>query len=99
MISRQLFEILGISLLGIGVLLVIVRVLIPTLGRPDKVPARSFFETIDKIILFAFVLGLVGIMIYALLQVSDRASAADAKASEATGKLSLLQSTNQLLTE
>ena len=96
MATHQAIEIAGIGLLGIGLLLVVVRLLLPRLGKPEITPGRQFFETIDKIILFAFILGLVGVMTYAILLVNDLAADANEKANELKGKLVTLEVTDKV---
>jgi|ERR1041384_1207741 hypothetical protein len=65
----RIMQVAGLAGLVIGMFLLIARTALKTLPRPTKVPAASFFRTIDKIILFSFILSLVGLITYLFLEV------------------------------
>jgi hypothetical protein len=61
-------KIAGIGGLAIGSLLLIFRTVLKTVPPPKKVLAPAYFKMIDKIILYTFILALVGVGCYVFLE-------------------------------
>jgi len=64
----------GIGGLGLGVFLIIIRTAFKTLPQPKTVGSSRFFATIDTMIRYTFILSLVGVVAYAVLEVNRRVS-------------------------
>lgn len=64
-------EVAGIGGLAICLFALIARYVIKTVPPPGKTPAPSYFKLIDRIILYAFILSMMGLMIYALIKTID----------------------------
>lgn len=55
----------GLAGLALGLFLLIARYVVKKVPAPNKTPVKPYFKVIDRIILFAFVLSLIGLFIYA----------------------------------
>jgi hypothetical protein len=93
-------EVAGIGGLVVGLFFLVVRLVVHKVPAPlrKNVPEKEFFQILNRIILYAFILALVGLLIYALLQINARAASANEKASDLTVTLRLLQQQHNDLT-
>jgi hypothetical protein len=58
----------GLGGLGLVAFGLVARTALKNLPRPEAVLSEHFFRTVDRIILFAFILSLVGLVTYAVLE-------------------------------
>src|ERR1700686_158537 len=59
-------QVAGIGGLSICLFLLIARYVLKTVPRPGLTPAKGYLKLIDRILLYAFVLSIAGLMIYAV---------------------------------
>lgn len=98
-ILRVAGQVAGIGGLAVCLFLLIARYVLKALPKPDKVPPAKYFRVIDRIILFAFVLSITGLLIYAILEVGRRAGNAMEKTTELSTKLASLDERYKALSE
>jgi len=65
-------EVAGLGGLGLGLFFLIVRLVLQTVPLPKNIPAAPYLKLVNRIIVFAFILALVGLGIYGTLQVTRR---------------------------
>lgn len=62
-------EVAGIGGLGMGLFLLVVREVLKKVNPPDRPNIREFYKLLNRIIVFSFILAIVGLVIYAAIAV------------------------------
>jgi hypothetical protein len=60
-------EVAGIGGLGMGLFLLVVREVLKKVNPPDRPSAKQFYLLLNRIILFSFILAVLGLVIYAAI--------------------------------
>jgi hypothetical protein len=72
-VIKVVSQVAGIGGLAIVLFLLVARAALKTLPPPKNVPSNHFFRTIDRLILYTFILSVIGIAVYALLGLTNHA--------------------------
>ncbi len=64
-------QIAGIGGIVVVILLLLYRQVLLTMKPPDNMPAEGYLKAINKIILFTFIVAIVGLVIYAVLSINE----------------------------
>jgi hypothetical protein len=86
-ILRIAGQIAGLGGLALAVLLIIYRQVLLSIKSPEKIPAKGYLETINRMILYVFIVALVGLVLFAILSISEKATAALSRVSEVEREL------------
>ncbi len=92
-------RIAGIAGIALAAYFLITRAVLARMPAPARVPFRRYFDVIDKIVLYAFVVALAGLVLYAILENGRRADSALVEVARFSGDLATLEEKHKQLNQ
>jgi len=69
-IFKTLGEVAGIGGLGLGLFYLIARLVLAKFGTVQSPPMKRFFQLLKMIIIFSFILAVLGLAVYLILELN-----------------------------